>query len=411
MSVGFLGMIILLAAVVLAIHLYQRRASKSASGHDKPLGDALRDEAGRVARGAGDTLQGNHGRIWQVLAIIVIVILGFRLGGVRGEPSTLLYGIMFLACGYLVYRFFVPAAYSHTSSRPVPPPLPPEARAVREPESLQRVPRRHIGPLKFAIFALIPFTVFMLLFLAVGFIGLSTPGEIRRDGMRMIDIPRGRGIVESIEADEDFDPSELVVRSSDIHRVADVPTPAPPSAPKVPDAAPPPKPPVMTTNEITATKLHKSSTGVELASLTTEAYPSEAEARQGAMLLASKYLSQVIQQKGLIYTDWRPSFSWTSRNFIESLEIEKVERGDLSVFVGHADVRVPDEKKVEQIWNEFVKDKAAGRSLLLVKIFAGAVFMAGGFAVLLRLGTGRHVAQEPVSLKERLFGQHEPANR
>jgi hypothetical protein len=406
MSVGFLGMIILLAAVVLAIQLYQRRATKTASGHDKPLGDALRDEAGRVARGAGDTLQGNHGRIWQVLAIIVIVILGFRLGGVRGEPSTLLYGIMFLACGYLVYRFFVPAAYSHTSSRPVPPPLPPEARAVREPESLQRVPRRHIGPLKFVIFALAPLAFIVLLFLGFVFLGTSAPR-----GMRMMFIPQGREILERIEADEDFDPSELVVRSSDIQRVADVPTPAPPSAPKVPDAAPPPTPPVMTTNEITATKLHKSSTGVELASLTTEAYPSEAEARQGAMLLASRYLSQVIQQKGLIYTDWRPSLSWTSRNFIESLEIEKVERGDLSVFVGHADVRVPDEKKVEQIWNEFVKDKAAGRSLLLVKIFAGAVFMAGGFAVLLRLGTGRHVAQEPVSLKKRLFGQNEPANR
>lgn len=405
MSVGFLEMVILVAAVVLAIHFYQRRASKTASGHDKPLGDALRDEAGRVARGAGDTLQGNHGRIWQVLAIIVIVILGFRLGGVRGEPSTILYGIMFLACGYLVYRFFVPSSSSTPSVRPVPPPLPPEARAVREPESLQRVPRRHIGPLKFAIFALVPFAIFI----ALPFLPFVLSGIPR--AARTIDIQRGRHIVESIEADEDFDPSELIVRSSDIHRVADVPTPAPPSTPKVPETTPPPKTPVMTSNEIPATKLHKSSTGIELASLTTEAYPSEAEARQAAMILASRYLSQVILQKGLADTDWRPSLSWTSRNFIESLEIEKVERGDLSVFVGHADVRVPDEKKVEQIWNEFVKDKAAGRSLLLLKVFAGAVFMAGGFAVLLRLGTGRHVAQEPVSLKKRWFGQNEPANR
>jgi len=261
--------------------------------------------------------------------------------------------------------------------------------------------------LKFVMFTMAPLAFFVLLFFGLYLL------QGRPHGMRMIEIQRGRHIVESIEADEDFDPSELIAKATDIHRVADVPTPAPPPTPKAPNSAAVdvPKTPVIPSTDLPTPKLHKSSTGVELASLTTEPFPSEVEARQAAMLLASQYLSQIILQKGLVYTDWRPSLNWTSRNFIESLEIEKVERGDLSVFVGHADIRVPDEKKVEQIWNEFVKDKAAGRSLLMLKVFAGAVFMAGGFAILLRLGTGRHVAQEPVSLKRRWFGQKEPANR
>ncbi|MBY0587603.1 hypothetical protein K2X85_10520 [bacterium] len=91
--------------------------------------------------------------------------------------------------------------------------------------------------------------------------------------------------------------------------------------------------------------------------------------------------------------NWVPSSEWTRQNFAKDIRLEKVpsRTSGVTLLEARADFPSLDEKRIEQVYHEFINDQVAGRSLALMKIFAGSVLVLGGASVFLRLGTGRQL--------------------
>jgi hypothetical protein len=119
----------------------------------------------------------------------------------------------------------------------------------------------------------------------------------------------------------------------------------------------------------------------------------------------SRFLTLALAKSGKPFDagSWQPSLDWTARNFAadRTIHTRQNQQTGATLFTGEVVVDAPDEKKIEKIWKHYLDEQASSRSRSLLKAYAGAVFVLGGLAVLLRLGTGRRIQPDQVSYKQR----------
>jgi polyhydroxyalkanoate synthesis regulator phasin len=98
---------------------------------------------------------------------------------------------------------------------------------------------------------------------------------------------------------------------------------------------------------------------------------------------------------------WLPDLDWCRQHFAKEMRIRKVSSPTEGVTLFEAEAVLPtlDEKRIDQVYHEYINDQVAGRSLALLKVFAGSVLLLGGSSVFLRLGTGRQMVPPAVSSK------------
>jgi hypothetical protein len=137
--------------------------------------------------------------------------------------------------------------------------------------------------------------------------------------------------------------------------------------------------------------------------------PTESEARRSLLTKVGEHLTQAALRAGrpIEMADWVPGELWTQKNFARSIVYRQIPSKTPGVNLSTAEVTVDplDERKIEQVFAEFVNDRVAGRSLSLLKGFAGTVLVLGGASVFLRLGTGRTLTSPAGSSKQKSWLQ------
>ena len=273
-----------------------------------------------------------------MIGIVALVLLGWwgSRSGYLIATSRLVTLTLFIGVGYLVMRLARTGSLHASSSSAVPPPLPSHARGMNR-------GRKGYSEIEASFFRgvthnflrsiLVSMALMVAILMAVLWV-VSLPKRVEND----LNIPHRMESLAKVR------PRDFPVRASKTD-----PMP-PPAIPESDVAQTQPEQGSTEKSETTARKREiqapampkprkTSDTGVDLVELTTDPFPTEFEAQQGALAMSARFLASALSHKGLLETDWQPSLSWTKRNFVENLYVEKVPRAELVVFIGHAEVR------------------------------------------------------------------------
>lgn len=386
-----------IAAVVVVVWAALQVWRHWRQGHPRPAGMSpphdLRQQLRLLAREAIDYLRGGRGKSSQLLAWGCLIGFFLLFGFSRGSYLVLiilgLIGILSLG----------------EQPKPVPPPIPPAPPvpptppASAGPWSAPPVPRRRSGwfgktALVFAVLILAGWGAYMR----------WTEHALDRVYHKMGFDFRNEDSDREFHADFHWKQKQDPELAKDVRKNAYVAKSDSSAEVKIetsrlPAPADPAEPPAKSGETVP--------TAATVIDITTEPCASQAEARIATLRMLATALSSALIDSGksVEVARWTPDISWTERNFLDdkrySIQEVASQTPGVRLYEAHATVPVPDEKQIEQIWHRYIGDQRSGRSTVMLQAFAGTFLVIGGLAVLLRLGTSRHLPVHRLSWRER----------